>query len=328
VERTRERRDTQAFLYGLSYGTSLAWRYLELFPHQAAGVIQDSVVSPGALFISRADTYFDPVLRDYAALCAADATCGARMGGDPYARLQALHAKLDAGHCPAAGWDRARLRYSLAGLLLNWRLRVLALPLAYRLERCAPQDVAALSRFASLYLAPLELGDTFSFPLESNISFSELWERPAPSAAELRAWDAGAVASLGWAAERAEAFALWPRYPESRWEVSWPKVKVPLLMLNGTLDAMTPLAGALEAAGRYTGPQQHFVTLPHVPHGALYNTPTTRPGAPQCAVLLVAGFVADSSAPPDTTCVAELQPLPFEDARTARSFFGTTSVWD
>ncbi len=328
VERSRDSRDTQVFIYGLSYGTYLAWRYLELFPHQADGVIQDSVVSPGHLFISEADMYFDPVLRRYAQACAQDATCAARMGADPVARIEALYAKLDAGHCAAAGFDRARLRYSLAGLLMSWRQRVLALPLAYRLERCEPADVAALQRFLGLYFEPYDLGDTFSYLLEANISFSELWERPAPTAAELHARADGALASLDWAAERAEAFALWPRYPGTRWELDWPKVKVPLLMLNGTLDGMTPIETALAAGERYRGQGQHFVTLPHVPHGVLYNTPTTRPGAPMCGVLLIAGFLANPTAVPDTTCVGELQPLPFENAGFARSFFGAPSVWD
>ena len=89
--------DQKVFVYGLSYGTYLVWRYLQLFPDQAAGVIQDSVVSPGVLFVSQVDQSFEPVLLDYAALCKVDATCGAKLGPDPMDRIAKLFSAIDAG---------------------------------------------------------------------------------------------------------------------------------------------------------------------------------------------------------------------------------------
>ncbi|MCY1020051.1 alpha/beta fold hydrolase [Pyxidicoccus sp. MSG2] len=327
IERVRGR-NQRVFLYGLSYGTYQAWRYLELFPRQADGVIQDSVVSPGELFVSRTDLEFDPAARGYAALCAQDAGCRARLGADPWARIQAISDRVAQGHCAESGFTRPLLRKSLAGMFMTWRLRVLSLAIPYRLERCAPADVQALRYFLSLYLEPFELYG-FSQVLEANIDFSELWESPAPSPATLRQRAGSATFSLDWGVDRADISVQWPKY-SSHSATRWPRVKVPLLMMNGTLDPMTSHASALVAARRYRAPNQTFVSFPHVGHSVGFNSPTTLPGAPNCGHLVTASFIQNPHAPPDTSCLAAMSPVPFDDRGAARIYFGAafTSVWD
>ena len=122
VERSRTP-DQKVFLYGLSYGSYLVWRYLQLYPEQPAGVIQDSVVSPGALFVSQVDQSFEPVLKDYAALCKADTLCSAKLGPEPMDRITKLFGAVDGGHCAAAGFDRTLLRQTLGQSLMGWRAR-------------------------------------------------------------------------------------------------------------------------------------------------------------------------------------------------------------
>ncbi|NMO17247.1 alpha/beta fold hydrolase [Pyxidicoccus fallax] len=327
IERVRGR-NQRVFLYGLSYGTYWAWRYLEFFPHQADGVIQDSVVSPVEVFQSRSDLEFDPAARGYAALCAQDADCRARLGPDPWARLQSISSMVARGHCAEAGFTPSLLRRSLAGLFMTWRTRVFSLAIPYRLERCEPADVQALRNFLRIYFEPFELYG-FSHVLEANISFSELWESPAPSPATLRQRAESALFSLDWGVDRADISAQWPTY-SSRYATRWPRVKVPLLMMNGTLDPMTTHESAVVATRHYRAPNQTFVTFPRVGHSVGFNSPTTLPGSPECGLLVAASFIQNPHAPPDTSCLAAMQPVPFENRSRARGFFGAayTSAWD
>ncbi len=316
------------FVYGLSYGTTLALRYLEAYPHQASGVILDSIVSPGALSLSAADTYFDPAFHRYASLCAADAGCAARMGPDPWAKLGGVFTALSAGHCASAGIDRPMLRQILAGSLMGWNSRIFALTVPYRLDRCDPEDVAALQNFTALWFSPAFSTYGFSHALEANIAFNEYWESPAPSAATLAARADAALASFDWALSRADVYPAWPKYTPSPDPASWPDIRVPLLMLNGTLDGETSIEEASLAAQHYHRPHQTFVTLPNSPHGAGYQSPTTVPGSMPCGLTIMGSFMAHPKAAPDTSCVAAMQPLAFENTKFAKIFFGTGSIWD
>lgn len=317
----------EVFVYGLSYGSTLAIRYLHRRPHQANGVILDSIAPPGAVYLSQADTYFDQALQGYLEVCEADALCSSKMGPDPWGKLTSVLASLDAGHCAEAGIDRPLLRQIIAAGLMSWNTRMLALAVPYRLERCSPEDVTALQTFVSIWFEPYDLVG-FSHALESNIGFNEFWESPAPSAATLQARAGGALASLDWALERKDVYGFWPRYTPEVAPDAWPRARVPMLMLNGTLDGETPLDLAMTAAEHFDGPHQTFVALPNAPHNGGYQSPTTLPDGLPCGVKIMASFVADPRAAPDTSCTAAMRPLQFERPGLAEILFGTGSVWE
>ncbi len=67
VDRTRTP-GTEVFIYGVSYGTSVAIRYMQLRPQEATGVILDSVSPPGLKFFSDYEKQYDGVLQKLAAL--------------------------------------------------------------------------------------------------------------------------------------------------------------------------------------------------------------------------------------------------------------------
>lgn len=325
IERAREPA-SKVFVYGLSYGTYLGLRYLELYPEQADGVILDSIVTPGTMFISKADEYFDPVAHQYADLCKADATCNAKLGPDPWTKIQSIVAAVHGGHCAEAGFTPETLRYVLGGGMMGWYSRLMSLALLYRLDRCSPEDVTAIQTDKDIWLSPYDL-DGFSHGLEANVSFSELWESPAPSAMDLVARNDAALFSLNWGAARADAYGAWPRYTPDEHQLSWPTTSVPVLMLNGTLDTETPFDLAKQAETSLAGPHHTFVSLPNAPHGGGYQSPTLPDNLP-CGVTIMASFVKDPKAAPDTSCIAAMKPLAFEDAKRAKVFFGTGSVWE
>jgi pimeloyl-ACP methyl ester carboxylesterase len=314
-------------LYGLSYGTDEMWRLLARHPHAADAVIQDAIVSPGVMFQSREDQYADPVFREYARMCAADPFCHEKLGDDPFSRIVSVSKAVANGHCAASGFDSERLRLVLGDLLVAWNVRVYALSIPYRLERCSEADIVALHKFLAFYFEPYDL-DGYSNALDVNISFSEIWEHPSPSPATLIARAEHQVAAIDYGFERAAISATWPRHPADHRDPEWPRIDVPMLMLNGTLDVETPLPTAEVAALHYHGPHQTFVRLPNSPHAGGYQSPTTRPDGLPCGIDIMASFVADPRGMLDTSCIADMEPVRFDDDRFARFFFGTTSTWE
>jgi len=314
-------------LYGVSDGTEQVWRFLARHPDRVDAVIQDSVVSPGVIYQSREDEYADPVFRKYARLCATDPLCHEKLGDDPFARIQDISESVANGHCAAAGFDKERLRLALGQALVGWDARLFALAIPYRLQRCSPGDVAALHTFLDAWFAPFEL-DGYSNALDVNISFSEYWEHPAPSPATLIARAERHVAAIDYGFQRAEISAQWPRYDLGHRDPEWPRIDVPMLMLNGTLDIETPLVTAEVAAWHYHAPHQHFVRLPNAPHSAGHQSPTTRADGLPCGIAIMGSFVADPRAALDTSCIADMAPVVFENTRFAGFLFGTSSVWD
>jgi pimeloyl-ACP methyl ester carboxylesterase len=140
--------DQKVFLYGVSYGTYRAMRYLQIAPEGADGVILDSILTPDARFLSRFDENYDPVAQEFAKVCAADPVCNAKMGSDPWAAAEAIFDKLENGHCSALG-ELPRIKRFLAGLLQS-DLRPHVFPALYRINRCDNADVEAIKRYMGL----------------------------------------------------------------------------------------------------------------------------------------------------------------------------------
>ena len=100
-----------------------------------------------------------------------------------------------------------------------------------------------------------------------------------------------------------------------------------ILMMNGTLDAQTPLVYALDAKSHYNGANQHLVVVPGAPHGSIGGEAWSQPSAP-CSVQIVEGFVKDPSAPIDESCFTQADPVSFvTDAATTQSLFGLGDPW-
>src|SRR5436190_1388449 len=65
IDRTRTP-GLDVFVYGVSYGTEWAIRYMQLRPNDATGIVLDSVSGPGFNPFSRASERYDPVLKKLA----------------------------------------------------------------------------------------------------------------------------------------------------------------------------------------------------------------------------------------------------------------------
>ncbi len=323
------------FIYGVSYGTWWAHRYLQLFPAQASGVVLDSICPPGGCAVSLYDAGFDEVARMLLEACSRDADCAARLGADAVGRAERLYRRLGEGHCPAVaadGLDPATLRRALAALLTDWSLRAAIPAVVYRFDRCAAGDVAALRVFLGRLRGGGPPGTAmaeplFSLVLNRHIGLSEMWGDPALDAAELARWEARLLVSTGSSVTSARARPSWPTYPPDRYAGAWAHTDVPMLMMNGSLDPQTPLSIARLAADHFDGPRQRFVRVPGAAHGVIQQAPT-RSGTP-CGMSLLGAFLRDPDAPPDEACLADLLPVAFTaEPATAEFLFGVPDLWD
>lgn len=314
-------------VFGGSYGTFWAQRYLQLAPAQASGVVLVGIAPP-TLSFAEYDALFDGVGRDYLAACGADAFCAAKLGADPAAAVDALFAQLDAGHCPDAGLDRGALRRAFAGLVFyNWYERPIVPAVAYRLARCDVADVAALQQFGALLGAtsPPDVYDRLQgVVLGMHIGLSELWPAPSPPQPELDAVIAGALFSTEMGTRLGAQWEAWPRYQPDALDGTWAVTSVPMLMLNGTLDPATPLGPAATVGAHFAGSGQQFLAIP----GASHSFVSPWPGGQLCMIDLLQGFARDLGAV-DTTCAGLVDALAFEgSAELALAVFGTGDLWE
>ncbi|AKT38967.1 uncharacterized protein CMC5_031140 [Chondromyces crocatus] len=326
IARTRAP-EQRAMVWGVSYGTYWALRYLQLFPEQPTAVVLDSVVSPGVQHLSRFDEQYDPVGREVAAACAADPACAARLGDDPWARIETLYEQLDAGHCGLLGLDRPLVRSTLAFLVRGIVSRRAIMPTIHRMLRCNAADQAALGHLYSYLFGEPAEGRGFSQILQNHVSLSELWEVPTPSNETLQARADAALFSPDLGPWFADVNEVWPRYARDEFVDRWPETDVPILMLNGTMDPQTPIETARVAGERLRGPGQTFVAIPRMVHGVLLM-PSPASATLSCGAALTFDFLKDPGAAPDTSCVDELPPIDFElSEELSMILFGTEDAW-
>ncbi len=314
------------FVFGVSYGTRWAHRYLQQYPTQSSGVIFDSIVGEVTDWYDF-DLGIDGAAHALFDACSADAYCSSRLGNDAWGFLGALMAKLDTGHCPTSA-DLAKDDYRA---LLAWLLqqgfygRSLVPAIANRIDRCSTNDQAIL-----LWLRQLSIdGSTgvssyFSGGLHFNVVAGELAGRPTPSEADILAADASlrvsSVQMLGYRA----VVDLWPAYEHDAFQGAYADTATPLLFLQSPLDAQTTIGPASELASHYVAANQTFVTIDRGSHGLVSQSPTP---TGNCGMDLIGQFLGDPTVTLDTSCNDDVLPLDFE--HPGETFGpGSSSAWD
>ena len=321
------RADEAVHVFGSSYGTYWANRYLQLFPDQPDSTTLLGIAPPDFSFTTF-DTDFNAVGETFMDACGEDPFCAARLGPDPVATMTSIFDMVDAGHCAAAGLDRTTLRVYFSSLL-SWagRERARIPATLYRLQRCDAADVAALSNAAPQMAEPLSglLNDPyFSVAINRHISLSEMFDGPFPSEEEIDSWDDELLFSLSSATGRFEVYDLWPRYPKPPLDDTLAETDVPMLMLNGEFDPNSPTFGSDGVGAHFDGPNQHYFVIPDGNHG--WHSPTTEGYG--CAESMFFTFIQDPTEPP-LDCLDIVAPLDWAGAPDdAQAFFGTDDLWD
>ncbi|MFK7984684.1 MAG: alpha/beta fold hydrolase [Sandaracinaceae bacterium] len=322
VEQVREPGE-DVIVLGSSYGTYLANRYLQVAETPPTAVVMSAIVTPDVAYPDTPAT-FEAASREVFAACGEDAYCSARLGSDPAATFEALLTRLDEGHCSAGDgiWSRQLVQQVVSRLFYDWSARAVALALVHRLDRCSDDDRAALSRFRGL--GGSSAGGPFSWVLFAHITLSEMWRDGGPTLEQAQALEANGLLGDGGLANFIQMRESWPRYDLDRHDNGFAETRVPMLMINGSLDPATPLLSAERVGAHFDAPGQTFVTIEGGAHG--FGAPLE--DGQSCAQAMIEAFVSDPAAPVDD-CGARVVPPDFRGTpELANAAFGTADLWD
>ena len=329
------RGDDDVFVMGVSYGTFVANKLLALFPDLLSGAVLDSICSATGCSIHTernlnhsAERVFD--------LCGTDPDCSARLSADPWGKLADLMDRLEAGHCSdfAGKYTPYYAAQLLASSVDVRKLVPVALATAYRLDRCDPEDVAALKHFLtqanSIFAFAPATRASYSAFTYFNLFIHEFWDEGMEVGDFLDevkplVIQTGTTQSLVKALGRFEEVPSWS-VPESLRR--WADVATPLLLLNGDLDARTPVQDLEGIEQAFSRPHQTWVEVPFGGHGII--TEGTGSGRlPTCGYQMITSFLAKPTKAPDTTCLTGMGTLDLAgDSLPAETIFGTSDLWE
>ncbi|PHV29148.1 peptidase S33 family protein [Janthinobacterium sp. BJB426] len=283
IEGERGSRKPPVYVYGVSYGTQLVLRTLQLGPLPVKGVILDSLVPPQTDVhrdLSQRSHVVNTVGMQVLAECDADAACHAALGEPAASLYRRVLDKAQADPALLAKIPGKNLKNFLGGMLDVPSARVRIPYLLRELDQGGEAELTAVR--ATLTQAAASLGSysqsPLSIPLVSIISNSENNLQPS-----LRpGWTAADI-------DRDEENLLFtsplprillggglPTYPRDAYFGTLPAKMPPTLVLQGTLDPKTPYAGAQAQVQALTQSKAGKVVLSTVhkaPHFLLWTAP-------------------------------------------------------
>lgn len=341
IEATREPND-QVYIYGVSYGTYWAHRFLQIFPDAVDGVVLDSVCPPGECVGDQYDTAFNNVGKVFMDLCGKDVVCGSKLGKDPWKFLGDLFAKADTGkHCTEffTKLPPIQLKMLFSQLLKQFQLRSVIPAIAYRLNRCDQGDLKVLNQFLMLaqFLGaggfmpeggqPGWATNPFSQFLNAHILMSEMWSDPAPSPQEVQKTFIDAYIAPGASFSTINLFNVWPKYSRDEYVNKFASTDTPLLLLNGTLDPQTPDYYAEAMYKGLDASDKELVIMAGAAHGTVSQAPTVT--NQMCGMELSVQFVKDPKKDLDKSCVNLMAPVAFNlPAFIVKQFLGVNDLYE
>ena len=293
-------------LYGVSYGTRVAQSYLRQYPDRVRTVILDGVVSParplGLTMASDAQRALDLIF----ARCAADPACHGAFP-DPAGDLAVLIERVDqapvsvtiphptTGEPTQVKVDRSTLATAIR--LFSYAPETAALlPLLIHSAR-ATGDLSHLAAQAQIITQQLE--GSLSMGLHHSVVCSE--DVPFYSNAA-RLAEGEQRTYMGERYKELERLCkYWPSRPVPAEFLAPVKSTVPVLLLSGEADPVTPPLNAEQVAANF--PSNLSLVAPGQGHGIITLG---------CTYRVAADFVEKGELRDlDVACVKDLQPMPF-----------------
>ena len=329
--------DQKVFVYGVSYGSYLVHRLVQLPATRIDGVITDgncigelcSFDTPQAFRVDEAVKHVMDVCRD-------TPECRARLGADPWSFTRTTLDMLARGHCSGSALTLLATADWAAALGVHWPAGIA--PTLHRLRRCSAADIAVLDTLAGKLVeirgggfasTAAPFGPTprptreseVSGPLMYHVAASEMIPRPAPSPTVLAERGATFAFKADPHAFDVTYFDHWEGYPRDAYAGTWAKRDLPWLMLQGTFDFQTEYSLAERARDHLPNPSLQLVRVDGGGHGVAFSS--------ECSLEMLDAFIVAPRAKVDTTCLASVRraSLVIEPSYTEH-FFGTADAWD
>lgn len=330
----------RVIVLGLSYGTTLAHRYMQIFPDQPDGVVWAGVqVGIGGGVVDNQGGYdrrMNKAIEQIFVRCSEQDACVRHFAKDPWEVARNTMASLYEGHCPALGIEPDRVKSAFGDL--SYSTPVVTLPsLIYRLNRCNEQDVGLIRdvverwRPADSDLAP---PDTPSSYVAGRVIGASEKEGPEETRTVQELKDEFSkeitIAIGDTAIEEGVSDDMpdpWITYPPDEYYGKWPDYDGPLLMLQGGLDTATPLPRSLNARGHFAGmPYKTWVVFAETNHRVIDYTPTV--DGDDCARSIFIRFIDDPKAPVDKSCIARMKPTDWSGSLDQLRSYPAGGAWD
>lgn len=328
--------EQKVFLYGGSYGSYWAHRFLQLPDTKVDAVVTDgNCFSSTCSFDTPQSFGMDEAVGFMLEVCKSTPSCSQKLGPDPAATLRATLAKLAAGHC-------ARTKLSAlapADLVLSigpmWPQGIF--PTFYRLDRCSDADVVVLDELADKLREVSQRGpvptprfgpvpnpqerNAMSTALFIHVASSELISRPAPSRDALAAKAASLTLKPGEDSLDLSYFDAWQPYPRDAFVDGWVKRDVPWLVMQGTFDFQTVYSLSQAALPQIQDPSLQFVRVGGGGHGVVFES--------QCSLQILQAFLENPRAKVDASCTKDVEAASLEqESRYTQYFFGKADAWE
>ncbi|KAG6615547.1 putative serine protease family S33 [Phytophthora cinnamomi] len=365
-------------VYGVSYGTALVERVIHLDPREVTGYVLDGVATssgaPGNKFeyFSTWDADFGEVGDAFLALCATQSECRKRFQStdlpttlrklitdfdkNPRSKCAALVSKLNSENTDPASYI---LRESFGSLLQSASMRTLIPPVVYRLSRCASKDIDVLTHFFQALNTDLSSPDQEN-AFESTllyylIVFSEMWEKPQPSASKMLARFTNTTISNGGTYTEIPEYCAFSKETSTtcaqlkvgsyaangiiyeRDEYWNQSATIPsqasVLLLSSKLDPQTPHKYAEYLLGALDGDKKALITFNYATHGTLWTTPMVDgdSSSETCGMKLLMSYVSNNGdlGRLDKSCVGGMPAFNLTVPRGyQRYFLSTNDVYD
>jgi pimeloyl-ACP methyl ester carboxylesterase len=294
-------------LYGVSYGTRVAQHYMRRFPDRTRSVILDGVVPPQLALGPATALNAERALTRILERCANDSECKKHFG-DPYASYRILRDSLQAHPVPVRLADPTSGESSKFDFTEYHLATVLRLG-SYTAEQAALLPLMLHSATESVNFTPLasqfllvnrSYGDALAYGMHNSVVCSEdvpFWDLAKVDRAELGKTYLGTAQLDG----LHSICSVWPRGPIDPDFHAPLHTDVPVLLLSGSDDPVTPPGDAEEARRAFTH-SVHLV-LKGFGHGQL-----TAP----CVGRVMASFMSRGVVEGlDVSCVQNDRPIPF-----------------
>jgi pimeloyl-ACP methyl ester carboxylesterase len=294
-------------LYGVSYGTRVAQHYIRRFPTRVRAAVLDGVVPPQLALGPASAVNAERALERIFARCTQDAACQ-RQFGDLTAAYHSVRATLQKRPVEVSLPDPTSAqpaRMQFAGFQLANVLRLAS----YTAEQAALLPLMLHSAAAAENYAPLAAqyllvsrgyGDAVAYGMHNSVVCSEdvpFYHDESIDRAALAKTYLGVAQLDG----LRSICSVWPRGPIDADFHEPLRTSVPLLLLSGSDDPVTPPQDAEAIRGGFA--HSVHVILNGFGHGQL-----TAP----CIDRLMATFIERGSVEGlDVSCVAQDRPLPF-----------------